>query len=88
MNEEKIKRVLKGISHTGYITELERCEARICIEQLQQENTQSKENWDKLEEYCKNYASWIKDDVDMFKVWKTFHLVLDKMEELKGSESK
>ena len=56
------------------------------IEELQQENTQLKENWDKLEEYCKNYAYWVKDNVDMFKVWKTFHLVLDKMKELKESE--
>jgi hypothetical protein len=58
------------------------------IEELQQENTQLKENWDKLEEYCKNYAYWVKDNVDMFKVWKTFHLVLDKMKELKESEDK
>lgn len=78
MNEEKIKRVLRGISHTGYTTELERCEARICIEQLQHENTQLKENWDKLEE-------WIKE-VDFLHFNKA--ILLDKMNELKGNTKK
>ena len=36
--EQKINRVLAGLSHTGYTTEIEKCEARLLIEELQNEN--------------------------------------------------
>mgnify|MGYP004557448855 CR=1 FL=1 len=32
--DKKINRVLAGLSHTGYTTEIEKCEARILIEEL------------------------------------------------------
>ena len=32
--EERFNRVLAGLSHTGYTTEIEKCEARIFIEEL------------------------------------------------------
>ncbi len=47
------------------------------IKQLQQENTQLKENWDKLEELIK--------EVDFLHFNKA--IFLDKMNELKGSEN-
>ena len=48
------------------------------IEELQQENTQLKENWDKLEE-------WIRE-VDLLHFNK--NILLEKIEELKGSGTK
>lgn len=36
--EQKINRVLAGLSHTGYTTEIEKCEARLLIEELTKEN--------------------------------------------------
>lgn len=42
-DEEKVNRVLAGLSHTGYTTELERAEARFLIEKLYKENQQLKD---------------------------------------------
>lgn len=48
--EERFNRVLAGLSHTGYTTEIEKCEARIFIEELYKQNQKYKEVIDKLNE--------------------------------------
>lgn len=45
--EERFNRVLAGLSHTGYTTEIEKCEARIFIEELYKQNQKYKEVIDK-----------------------------------------
>ena len=40
--DKRINRVLTGLSHTGYTTEIERCEARILIEELFQQTKKQK----------------------------------------------
>lgn len=32
--QDRLNRILAGLSHTGYTTEIEKCEARIFIEKL------------------------------------------------------
>ena len=46
--EERFNRVLAGLSHTGYTTEIEKCEARIFIEELYKQNQKYKEVIDKV----------------------------------------
>lgn len=46
--EERFNRVLAGLSHTGYTTEIEKCEARIFIEELYRQNQKYKEVIDKV----------------------------------------
>lgn len=53
--EERFNRVLAGLSHTGYTTEIEKCEARIFIEELSQENKKYKEIMDNLKDKLMEY---------------------------------
>lgn len=46
--DEEVKKVLRGISHTGYTTELERDAARDLIENLYKENKHLKKQLDYL----------------------------------------
>lgn len=46
--DKRINRVLAGLSHTGYTTEIERCEARILIEELFQQTKKQKKVIDKI----------------------------------------
>ena len=46
--EQRINRVLAGLSHTGYTTEIERDEARILIEELYQQVKKQKEVIDRI----------------------------------------
>lgn len=48
MSEEEVNRVLAGLSHTGYTTELERCEAQLLIKELNKENRKLKRQLDYL----------------------------------------
>lgn len=57
---EKVKNVLKGISHTGYTTEIERTEARLLIEDLYKENKQLKEQLEKERKVRKKGINKIK----------------------------
>lgn len=66
MNEE-IENVLKGISHTGYTTELEKAEARILIEKLYEENQQLKKDF-------KDFKSYIHDSVVIEDVFLTLRI--------------
>lgn len=63
MNEE-VENVLKGISHTGYTTELEKAEARILIEKLYEENQQLKEQLKTSEKARKEAIELIKELYD------------------------
>lgn len=60
--EERIKRVLSGLSHTGYTTELERCEARFLIEELTQQCKKQKEVIDKAIEKINDYKVYCKEN--------------------------
>lgn len=65
--EERFNRVLAGLSHTGYTTEIEKCEARIFIEELYRQNKKYKEVIDKLNELIeKNYFKQSDDYYDYF----------------------
>ena len=52
--EERFNRVLAGLSHTGYTTEIEKCEARIFIEELYNQNQKYKEVIDKANKKLTN----------------------------------
>ena len=54
--EQRINRVLAGLSHTGYTTEIERDEARILIEELEQQVQNQKEVIDKVKLVFKGIA--------------------------------
>ena len=47
--EERFNKVLAGLSHTGYTTELEKCEARLFMEELFEENQELKKQLEELE---------------------------------------
>ena len=49
IKEDRLNRVLAGLSHTGYTTEIEKCEARLFIEELFKENNKYKEVIDKIQ---------------------------------------
>lgn len=57
MNEE-VEIVLRGISHTGYTTELERDNARYLIEKLYKENQQLKEKLEQVEKANKEAINY------------------------------
>ena len=50
IKEDRLNRVLAGLSHTGYTTEIEKCEARLFIEELFKENNKYKEVIDKIKD--------------------------------------
>ena len=47
--EDRLNRVLAGLSHTGYTTEIEKCEARLFIEELEKENQELKKQLEEVE---------------------------------------
>ena len=64
--EERFNRVLAGLSHTGYTTEIEKCEARIFIEELYKQNQKYKEAINKIYEII-NYEYDFYDDIAKIK---------------------
>ena len=50
IKEDRLNRVLAELSHTGYTTEIEKCEARLFIEELFKENNKYKEVIDKIKD--------------------------------------
>lgn len=56
IKEDRLNRVLAGLSHTGYTTEIEKCEARLFIEELFKENNKYKEVIDKAIELIDYYG--------------------------------
>lgn len=64
--EERFNRVLAGLSHTGYTTEIEKCEARIFIEELYKQNKKYKEAINKIYEII-NYEYDFYDDIAKIK---------------------
>ena len=76
--------------YESYSSEVERMQK--CIDELQQENKQLKDNWNKLKEYCKENTLCyeVGDDENTKLIGSKIHglNVLDKMQELEqGSDS-
>jgi len=83
--EQKINRVLAGLSHTGYTTEIERDEARILIEELYQQVKKQKEVIDKAINFLEKWGE--EPDADMYiqmKEYKEFNELLDILKEGKN----
>ena len=79
----------KDKMYESYSSEVERMQK--CIDELQQENKQLKDNWNKLKEYCKENTLCyeVGDDENTKLIGSKIHglNVLDKMQELEGSDS-
>ena len=74
---EKVKNVLKGISHTGYTTEIERTEARLLIEDLYKENQQLKEQLQQKEDIINKAKEFAKEHIFQFDGDKDFDALLE-----------
>lgn len=83
MNKEKIKIITLGDIFLNLETEEQAFEFLKYIKNLQQENKQLKDNWNKLKEYISTeWYSYDNDSVE-FEVAKD---ILDKMEEMIGGD--
>lgn len=90
--EQKINRVIAGLSHYGYTTDLERGEAKLLIKDLQQERDYYKNIVEELKKF-------IQKDVDVYfcskSAEKTFRsteivyrsIILNKLEELEKGDN-
>ena len=83
MDEEEIKIITFGDIFRNLETEEQAFEFLKYIKNLQQENKQLKDNWNKLKEYISNeWYSYDNDSVE-FEVARD---ILDKMEEMIGGD--
>lgn len=79
--EKRINRVLAGLSHTGYTTEIERDEARILIEDLYQQLKKQKEVIDDCKEDISNLLDIINKNCNELKCTSDEWLVIQKYQD-------
>ena len=82
IKEDRLNRVLAGLSHTGYTTEIEKCEARLFIEELFKENNKYKEVIDKAIELIDYYGITPEenDNITLRYILKNFKDILKEVE--------
>ena len=92
MSEEAFNELIDVFEYVSNLTDYGRKNIKYHVQKLQQENSQLKDNWNKLKEYCKENTLCyeVGDDENTKLIGSKIHglNVLDKMQELEQGSDK